>query len=196
MLKNPKGSPLFSFFGIVRLFFKKKFFSPKVPFLQFFWWFATEWMKNLKVSPLVRHFCSTFGFFRYRRREYSDRFKSFCCFWASDMAPTWAVPGLFSIPPTWTRKILTKRNDFTSYVCCSGIADLFGNSRMLYEEIFFIGKSYKFGFFTKREIFVLVLKVQLIPCYHDQKRYFSEFCSFHHRRKVLSWVGCSLILWN
>ena len=29
-------------------------------------------MKNLKVSPLVRQFGSTFGFFRYRRREYFE----------------------------------------------------------------------------------------------------------------------------
>ena len=42
--------------------------------------FATEWMKNLKVSPVVRQFGSAFGFFRYRRREYFDTLKSFCCF--------------------------------------------------------------------------------------------------------------------
>ena len=93
MLKNPKGPP-FSFFGIVRLFFKKIFFTKSAP-PSIFFWFATEWMKNLKVSPLVRQFRSTFGFFRYRRREYFDTLKSFCCFWALDMAPTWAVPGLF-----------------------------------------------------------------------------------------------------
>ena len=66
---SPKGPPL-NFFGIVRLFEKK--ISPKVPLLQFFKRFATEWMKNLKVSPLLRQFGSTFGFFRYRRREYFD----------------------------------------------------------------------------------------------------------------------------
>ena len=94
MLKNPKGSHL-SVFSALLDFFSKKFFSPKVPLLQFVWWFATEWIKNLKVSPLVRQFGSTFGFFRYRRREYFDTLKSFCCFWALDMAPNWAVPGLF-----------------------------------------------------------------------------------------------------
>ena len=52
-------------------------------------------MKNLKVSSLVRQFGSIFGFFRYRWREYFDTLKSFCCFWALDMAPTWAVSGLF-----------------------------------------------------------------------------------------------------
>ena len=108
--KFPKGSPFnflefsdrtyvekspFQFFRHCETFFQKVFFSPKVPLLQFFWWFATEWMKNLKVSPLVRQFGSTFRFFRYRRREYFDTLKCFCCFWALDMAPTWAVPGLF-----------------------------------------------------------------------------------------------------
>ena len=103
MLKNPKGSPLSVFLALWDFFLKKiggallvkNFFPPKVPLLQFFKWFATEWMKNLKVSPLMRQFVSTFGFFRYRRREYFDTLKSFCCFWPLDMTPTWAVPGLF-----------------------------------------------------------------------------------------------------
>ena len=76
-VEKSQSVPPFNFFGIVRLFSKKKF-SPKVP-LHFFL-FATEWMKNLKVSPLVHQFGSTFGFFRYRRREYFDTLKSFCCF--------------------------------------------------------------------------------------------------------------------
>ena len=86
--------PPFQFFRHCETFFQKIFFHQKCPSFNFFW-FATEWMKNLKVSPLVRQFGSTFGFFRDRRREYSDHFKSFCCFWALDMALTWAVHGLF-----------------------------------------------------------------------------------------------------
>ena len=103
---SPKGPP-FNFlefsdrtdcflwvFRHCETFFQKIFFHQKCPSFNFFW-YATEWMKNLKVSPLVRQFGSTFGFFRYRRREYFDTLKSFCCFWALDMAPTRAVPGLF-----------------------------------------------------------------------------------------------------
>ena len=106
MLKNPKGSP-FQFFGIVRFFFKKFFFTKSAP-PSIFWWYATEWMKNLKVSPLVRQISSTFGFFRYRRREYFDTLKSFWCFWALDMAPTWAVPGLLYFFKDQNKPELTK----------------------------------------------------------------------------------------
>ena len=63
---------------------------------KFLWWFATEWMKNVKVSPLAHQFGPTFGFFGCCRK-YFDILKSFCCFWALDMAPTWAVPGLFEL---------------------------------------------------------------------------------------------------
>ena len=58
-VENPKGASLSVFFGIVRLFQKKRF-SIKVPIHQ-----------NLEIL------------------------KSFCYFRALDMAPTWAVPGLF-----------------------------------------------------------------------------------------------------
>ena len=93
----PNGPP-FQFFGIVRLFFKFVFHQKCPSFI--FLWFATEWMNNLNVSPLVRQFGSTFGFFRYRSRKYFDTLKSFCCFWPLDMAPTWAVPGLFFFQTT------------------------------------------------------------------------------------------------
>ena len=91
---STKGPP-FQFFRHCETFFQISF-SPKRPPSNFDD-FATEWMKNLKVSPLVRQFGWTFGFFRYCRREYFDTLKSFCYFWALDMAPTWAVPGLFNL---------------------------------------------------------------------------------------------------
>ena len=94
--------------------FFSNFFSPKVP-LQFFWWFATEWMKNLKVSPLVRQFGSTFGFFRYRRRQYFDTLKSFCYFWALDMAPTWAVPGFFRNCETFFQICFSPKGPFNYF---------------------------------------------------------------------------------
>ena len=58
--KIPKAPPPFSFFGIVRLFFKNCFF--------------------IKGSSI---------------HQYFDILKPFCYFWALDMAPTWAGPGLF-----------------------------------------------------------------------------------------------------
>ena len=88
-LKGTKGyslrvfSALWDFFSI--------FFHQKCPSFNFF----DDLRQNgWKISPLVRQFGSTFGFFRYSRREYFDTLKSFCCFWPLDMAPTWAVPGL------------------------------------------------------------------------------------------------------
>ena len=47
--------------------------------------------------PLARQFGPIFGFFGYCRREYFDTLKSFCYFLALDMAPTWAVSGLFRV---------------------------------------------------------------------------------------------------
>ena len=134
----PKGSPLQFFLEISDRtdveksqrvppfqFFRhcetsRNFFNQKCPSFNFFW-FATEWMKNLKVFHLVRQFGSTFGFFRYRRREYFDTLKSFCCFWALDMAPTWAVPGLFFSsdynPHTDRSTFLTILTILKSYNC-------------------------------------------------------------------------------
>ena len=68
--------------------------------LQFFRRFATEWMlKNPKGSfsfffGIVRFF---FHFFIEGSpiHHYFDILKSFCYFWALNMAPTWASPGLF-----------------------------------------------------------------------------------------------------
>ena len=86
--------PPFQFFSGLRDFFFGKKFSPNG---ELFWSFATDWMlKNPKGSPF-----SVFGietFFKKIwccRREYFDTLKSFCYFWALDMAPTWAGPGLF-----------------------------------------------------------------------------------------------------
>ena len=87
----------FQFFGIVRLFQKKipQRVSPSI-----FWCFATEWMcKNLKGAPVW-----SFGFFESLVLflwvwyfEFLDTFMYFCYFWALDMAPTYAVPGLFAL---------------------------------------------------------------------------------------------------
>ena len=55
-------------------------------------------LKNPKKSPLLEgRFGPTFGVFGYCRREDFDTLKSFCYFWALDMAPTYADPGLLMI---------------------------------------------------------------------------------------------------
>ena len=117
-----KGPP-FSFFGIVRLFSKIKFPQrvplqffdvlrqngcwkiPGGPLFRFFWhcetffWiffhqrvpasiFATMDVRSFGFSVSLILFLWVWYF------EFFDTFMSFCCFWASDMAPTYAVPGL------------------------------------------------------------------------------------------------------
>ena len=84
MLKNPKGSSLSVFFGIVRLFSKKKFF--------------------IKVVPI---------------HQYLEILKFFYYFWALDMAPTWAVPGLFHIqwsPDSCEKAEVAMFADDTSFI--------------------------------------------------------------------------------
>ena len=78
-----KGSP-FCFFNS-ETFFEN--FSPKAPSI--FWCFATMDVKKFERVP-------PFRFFRYCKRIL-DTSKSFCYFWALDMAPTYAVPGLLYI---------------------------------------------------------------------------------------------------
>ena len=65
--------PPFSFFGTVRLFFQNFFFTKSAPPI----FFDDLPQNGWEISPLVRQFGSTFGFFRYRRREYFDTLKSF-----------------------------------------------------------------------------------------------------------------------
>ena len=76
MLKNLKGPP-FQFFGIVRLY------APLGPFF---------WVCNFFEKKYFQKISN----FEYCKRVL-DTWKSFCYFWALDMAPTWADPGLFSI---------------------------------------------------------------------------------------------------
>ena len=92
MLKNTKRSPFQFFFGIVKLF---NSFSPKAPPSNFLMICDRRDEKCQSVS-LARQSGPTFGFLGCFRREYFDTLKSFCYFWALDMAPTWAVPGLFT----------------------------------------------------------------------------------------------------
>ena len=101
--------PLSVFLALWDFFFWQKN-SPKGPY-SFFWCLATHWMlRNPKECPLsvfsalwdffpkgsrwARQFAPTFGFFRYCTRIL-DSLKSFCYFWALDMAPTYA--GLFKL---------------------------------------------------------------------------------------------------
>ena len=94
-----KGTPLECFRLCVTFFAKKKVFTEGSPF--YFWYFPTEGMlKNPKGSPFqfFRHwdfFQKLFFIKRSPIHQYFDILKSFCYFWALDMAPTWAGPGLF-----------------------------------------------------------------------------------------------------
>ena len=61
----------------------------------YFWWFATEWMKNLSVPYGAPNWSNFWGFFLGAVNENSLTLKSFYNFWALDMGPTWAAPDLF-----------------------------------------------------------------------------------------------------
>ena len=97
----PKGSPLWIFFGTVRLFFEKIFIVPKGSPLRVFSYFATECMLiHHKGSPLL-HFsalCDFFwkNFFFKNSCFFPKNF--FCAFWALDMAPTLDVLVLLYFP--------------------------------------------------------------------------------------------------
>ena len=89
MLKNPRGS---SFSGFLTLwgFFQKQFLPQIRPFNSF-----DDLRQNgLQSIPRGAPIQSNFGVYRVFRREYFDTLKHFCYFWAWDLAPTWAVPGL------------------------------------------------------------------------------------------------------
>ena len=99
------GRDLWVFFRHCGTFYRKKY-NQKVP-LQCFRSFATEWMmKSPKGSPF--QFCSSlwdfFKDFVFIKRspihQYFHTLKSFCNFWALDMVPTWAGPGLLFSTPT------------------------------------------------------------------------------------------------
>ena len=78
-------------------FFSKCFFTKSAPpiFLTIFDKMdeKSKSVPSQKAGAPIRF--NFWVFFGCRRREYFDTFKSFCCFWDLDMAPTWAVPGLF-----------------------------------------------------------------------------------------------------
>ena len=76
---STKGSPL-HFFGVLQQNGCWKI--PKGPSFQFFSALWDFLKKIIKGSPI---------------HQYFDILKSFCYFWALDMAPTWTVPGLFSL---------------------------------------------------------------------------------------------------
>ena len=79
--------------------------------LQLFWSFATEWiLKNPKGSPF--QIVSPLGDFLKKKlffhkgspiHQYFDTLRSVCYFYALDVAPTWAGPGLFSLPELFPR---------------------------------------------------------------------------------------------
>ena len=88
--KIPKGP--FQFFRHCETFFKN-FFSPKVPLLQFF--FDDLRQNGWKISKCPLWCANSVQLLGFSGTVEENTLKSFCCFWALDMAPTWAVPGLF-----------------------------------------------------------------------------------------------------
>ena len=131
-VEKPQRVPPFSFFGIVRFFpeNEKKFFfnffmfcdrmdvekPQRVPPFSFsaLWDFsapgarASEPRRATRSIFLVcnffkKNFFEKFSIFEYCKRIL-DTWKSFCYFWALDMAPTWAGPGLLSFSHWFRRK--------------------------------------------------------------------------------------------
>ena len=91
--RRNKGSP-FSFFRHCETY-PTNFYSLQGVPLHFFWYFATEWMLKIRNGPLLaRQFGPTF--FSDTVDGTLDTLKFFCYFWALDMAPTYALPGLFN----------------------------------------------------------------------------------------------------
>ena len=81
-------------FGILRPFFENFLMTSMCP-PSLFWCFVREMLKNPKGALLlVRQIGPTLGFFGYCKNIF-DTLKAFCYFWALDMAPIYAVPGLF-----------------------------------------------------------------------------------------------------
>ena len=95
--KVPKSTPL-EYFRLCETFFQKK--SPKGPSFNFL--ILSDRMdveKPERVPLSVFWHCETFFNFFFTKgspiHQYFDILKSFCYFLALDMAPTWAIPGLF-----------------------------------------------------------------------------------------------------
>ena len=55
--------------------------------------------KNFEKKIRKKSFGFFFQFFPHAGTVEENTLKSFCYFWALDMAPTWAVSGLFYPPP-------------------------------------------------------------------------------------------------
>ena len=92
MLKITKRSPFQFFFEIVRLSLVQFCFLPKGP-PSIFLMICDRRDEKCQSVPLAPQSGPTFGFLGCFRREYFDTLKLY--FSALDMAPTWAVPGLF-----------------------------------------------------------------------------------------------------
>ena len=93
----------FQFFSALSFFLEKKFY-PKGGTPSFFLLFCDgmDVGNPQRVLPFsfFRH-CETFFPKKFIKgsptHQYFDILKSFCYFWALDMAPTWAVPGLLFV---------------------------------------------------------------------------------------------------
>ena len=92
--KIPKGPP-FQFFRHCETFFQN-FFPSKVP-LQFFLMICDRMDEKSQCPLWCANSVQLLGF---SGTVEEKTLKSFCCFWALDMAPTWAVSGLFPCIPT------------------------------------------------------------------------------------------------
>ena len=99
---GPKGTPL-EYFRLCETFFEKKF-TKLSPFNLLIFSDRMDVEKSQRVPPfsffgIVRFFSKFFFIKGSPIHQYFGILKSFCYFWALDMVPTWAVPGLFVIPP-------------------------------------------------------------------------------------------------
>ena len=74
---------------------------PKGPLLHF------SALCDFRRPKKIRNFFFNFFLTRVLQKRILDTLKSFCYFWALDMAPTWVVPGLFEC---WATKILSSFN--------------------------------------------------------------------------------------
>ena len=99
-LRNSTGPG--SIFGSVSLFFENFFFT-EGSHLQFFDIFGQNGFWKIPNGPPFQFFSALWDFFRKKTikgspiHEYFDILKSFWYFWALDMAPTWAYPGLLAV---------------------------------------------------------------------------------------------------
>ena len=124
--ERPK-SPPFQFFSALRdiffrIFFSKFFFLKRSPciFLMFCDRMDVEKPQRVSLSifrhceTLARHSVQFFSMYFFQKKVFEkfsifdfckrilDTWKSFCYFWALDMAPTWAGPGLLE----WTKRFV------------------------------------------------------------------------------------------